>query len=133
MRPPAVIPAATTREHLRIAPPSARAARAAAAGAITLVRGLAQARVRSPSLHDRTNPSRGFILIKSGPFHCWRAAGIITYTFAVTNTGSSPETLTVVDPLLGGTIFSQANVAPEQGFRVYLQLRGRDERLHRDQ
>jgi len=40
----------------------------------------------------------------------------MTYIFAVTNTSQATETLTVVDPLLGGTIFSQANVSPGQGF-----------------
>jgi hypothetical protein len=56
-------------------------------------------------------------LIKTGPATMPRS-GVITYTFAVTNTGNTCETLSVVDPLLGGTnaIFSQTSVAPGQGF-----------------
>jgi hypothetical protein len=56
-------------------------------------------------------------LIKTGPA-TMPCSGVITYTFAVTNTGNTCETLSVVDPLLGGTnaIFSQTSVAPGQGF-----------------
>jgi uncharacterized repeat protein (TIGR01451 family) len=54
-------------------------------------------------------------LIKTGPCMV-PCSGVITYTFAVTNTGNTCETLSVVDPLLGGTIFSQTSVAPGQGF-----------------
>jgi len=57
----------------------------------------------------------GVQLIKTAPcvMPCSR---VITYNFAVTNTGNTCETLSVVDPLLGGTIFSQTSVAPGQGF-----------------
>jgi uncharacterized repeat protein (TIGR01451 family) len=54
-------------------------------------------------------------LIKTGPCDA-QCRGTITYTFAVTNTGNTCETLSVVDPLLGGTIFTQTSVAPGQGF-----------------
>jgi hypothetical protein len=57
----------------------------------------------------------GVQLIKTAP-SCMPCSGIITYSFAVTNTGNTCETLKVVDPLLGGTIFTQNNVAPGQGF-----------------
>jgi uncharacterized repeat protein (TIGR01451 family) len=54
-------------------------------------------------------------LIKTAPCTAPRC-GVITYTFAVTNTGNTCETLSVVDPMLGGTIFSETSVAPGQGF-----------------
>ncbi len=57
----------------------------------------------------------GVLIIKTGPCTVTNKQ-TITYTFAVTNTGNTCETLTVVDPLLGGTIFTQTSVAPGQGF-----------------
>jgi hypothetical protein len=61
-------------------------------------------------------PKPAVLLIMTGP--CAAPCDqTITYTFAVTNTSQASETLTVVDPLLGGTIFSQAGVAPGQGFQ----------------
>jgi uncharacterized repeat protein (TIGR01451 family) len=59
--------------------------------------------------------SPGVQLIKTGPCLVTNKQ-TITYTFAVTNTGNTCETLTVTDPLLGGTIFTQSSVAPGQGF-----------------
>jgi len=63
-------------------------------------------------------------LIKSAPSGV-SCGGSITYTFAVTNTGNTCETLSVVDPLLGGTIFSQTGVAPGQGFCFATNYAGR--------
>ncbi|HEX4121166.1 MAG TPA: SdrD B-like domain-containing protein, partial [Verrucomicrobiae bacterium] len=57
----------------------------------------------------------GVQFIKSAPCTI-PCSGIITYSFSVTNTGNTCETLKVVDPLLGGTIFTQTGVAPGQGF-----------------
>ncbi len=54
-------------------------------------------------------------LILCGP-PCATYSSVITYTFAVTNVGQSTENLTVIDPLLGGTIFSKTNVAAGQGY-----------------
>jgi uncharacterized repeat protein (TIGR01451 family) len=62
-----------------------------------------------------TGSTPAVTLIKTGP-SCAQSGGTITYCFAVTNTGNTCETLSVVDPLLGGTIFSQSSVAPGQGF-----------------
>jgi uncharacterized repeat protein (TIGR01451 family) len=63
--------------------------------------------------YNGTTP--GVRLIKTAPAVA-PCSGVITYTFAVTNTGNTCETLSVVDPLLGGTIFSQTSVAAGQGF-----------------
>ena len=66
----------------------------------------------------------GVQLIKTAPSTA-SCGGSITYNFAVTNTGNTCETLTVVDPLLGGTIFSQTSVAPGQGFCFATNYAGR--------
>jgi uncharacterized repeat protein (TIGR01451 family) len=63
-----------------------------------------------------TGSTPGVQLIKTAPCIV-PCGGTITYTFAVTNTGNTCETLSVVDPLLGGTIFSQTGVEPGHGFR----------------
>ena len=57
----------------------------------------------------------GVSFLKTGPCTV-SCSGKITYTFAITNTGNTCETLTVVDPLLGGTIFSASGVAPGVGY-----------------
>jgi hypothetical protein len=57
----------------------------------------------------------GVSFLKTGPCTV-SCSGKITYTFAITNTGNTCETLTVVDPLLGGTIFSVTGVAPGVGY-----------------
>jgi uncharacterized repeat protein (TIGR01451 family) len=57
----------------------------------------------------------GVKIVKTGP--ATAACGdSITYSFAVTNTGNNCVTLAVIDPLLGGQVFSQNSVAPGQGF-----------------
>jgi hypothetical protein len=57
----------------------------------------------------------GVLLIKTGPASV--ACGqTITYKFAVTNTGNNCIALSVLDPQLGGQVFSQNSVAPGQGF-----------------
>ena len=62
-----------------------------------------------------TGSTLGVQLIKTAPCTV-TCSGTIVYNFAVTNTGNTCESLVVVDPLLGGTIFSQVSVAPGQGF-----------------
>ena len=62
-----------------------------------------------------TGSTPGVQLIKTAPCIV-PCGGTIAYTFAVTNTGNTCETLSVLDPLLGGTIFSQTGVEPGQGF-----------------
>ncbi len=57
----------------------------------------------------------GAELTKTGPATA-TVSNTLVYTFTVTNNGNSAETLQVIDPLLGGAIFSQSNVAPGQGF-----------------
>ena len=58
-------------------------------------------------------------LIKSGPCTATNKQ-VITYTFAVTNTGNTCETLAVMDPLLEGNattaMVTSNSVAPGQGF-----------------
>ena len=57
----------------------------------------------------------GVLLIKTGPASV--ACGqTITYNFAVTNIGNNCIALSVLDPQLGGQVFSQNSVAPGQGF-----------------
>jgi uncharacterized repeat protein (TIGR01451 family) len=58
----------------------------------------------------------GVQFIKTGP-STMPCNGVITYTFAVTNTGNTCETLTVIDPLLGGTIFTETGVSPGAGYQ----------------
>ncbi len=60
-------------------------------------------------------PPPAVSLTLSGPT-CAPIGSVITYTFAVTNVGQSAENLTVVDALLGGTIFTKTNVASGQGY-----------------
>jgi uncharacterized repeat protein (TIGR01451 family) len=53
--------------------------------------------------------------VKTGPTNA-TCGNVITYNFAVTNTGNSCVQLTVMDPILGGQIFCQNSVAPGQGY-----------------
>jgi uncharacterized repeat protein (TIGR01451 family) len=57
----------------------------------------------------------GVSLVKTGPTNAG-CGQTISYNFAVTNIGNNCVTLQVVDPLLGGQVFSQSSVSPGQGF-----------------
>jgi len=57
----------------------------------------------------------GVSLVKTGPATV-ACGDTVTYNFAVTNTGNNTVSLSVMDPLLGGQVFSQNSVAPGHGF-----------------